>query len=261
MSDTKATPVISVISITLNDRDGLTRTVKSLQSQVDAPEYEHIVVDGVSEYDVAKLLAELGSLAKLYQGPDAGLYDAMNRGTDLATGDYLLYLNGGDILADPGTLACVEASLTLDGPDFLWGDSFERQLDGEVRYKRSRPMKHLPMGMISHHQAMFFRRAVLEDNAIRYNLNYRIAADYDFVLRHVAASSSHSYLPVPICVFERGGTSFLKRNQARREQFQIRRIAYDSTLFAASVFAVQWGLRTFRGLFPSGYWAIRKRLG
>ncbi|MFC3119382.1 hypothetical protein ACFOHS_18900 [Jhaorihella thermophila] len=55
--------------------------------------------------------------------------------------------------------------------------------------------------MITHHQAMVFRRAVIEENAIRYDLNYRIAADYDFVLKHFRASKIIHYLPEPICIF------------------------------------------------------------
>jgi putative colanic acid biosynthesis glycosyltransferase len=254
-------PLISIISITLNDRDGLTRTIKSLQAQVDAPQVEHIIIDGMSDYDVAGLLAELGSNATLHQGQDAGLYDAMNRGTDLARGDYLLYLNGGDVLADKDVLAKLGAVLTRERPDFLFGDSLEKQLDGEIRYKPSRPIKRLPLGMITHHQAMVFRRAVIEENAIRYDLNYRIAADYDFVLKHVRASETIRYLPEPICVFERGGASYKKSKDGRREQFHIRRAAYHSTSFAAAIFVTQWALFTFRNLFPSAYWTLQNQIG
>lgn len=263
MSMTEMTnpPLLSVISITLNDCDGLTRTVESLLSQTDAPAFEHIVVDGMSDYDVPGLLRGLGSSARLHQGKDAGLYDAMNTGTALAQGDYLLYLNSGDTLAEPQVLAQISAALAAARPDFLWGDSFERQLDGEIRYKPSRPMRRLPLGMISHHQSMLFRRDVIEHNAIRYDLSYRIAADYDFVLRHVRASRSTHYLPRPICVFERGGTSYQKRHAGRLEQFHIRRTFYSSTIFAAAVYVAQWVLLSFRGLFPAGYWALRKRLG
>jgi len=261
MIDAPRVPLISVVTSTLNDRDGLLRTVNSLKSQTGTLDYEHIIVDGMSDYDVAGLLNDLDWSAALHQGRDDGLYDAMNRGTDCAQGRYLLYMNSGDTLAEPDTLAAISKALVEKEPDFLYGDSLERQLDGEIRLKPSRPIKRLPLGMITHHQAMLFRREVVEDIRLRYDLAYQIAADYDFVLRHVRASEIIHYLPQPICVFERGGTSFQKRNIARREQFHIRRAAYNSTLFAATIFAAQWGLRTFRGIFPSGYWALRKHLG
>jgi putative colanic acid biosynthesis glycosyltransferase len=262
MADTPATPLVSVISITLNDRDGLVRTIESLQAQISVPDYEHIVVDGMSDYHVSDLLADLGSPARLYRGRDAGLYDAMNRGTELARGQYLLYLNSGDTLAAQDVLSTIGAVLTEKRPDFLWGDSLERQLDGKIRHKPSRPIKRLPFGMISHHQAMLFSRAVIETNAIRFNLSYRIAADYDFVLHHVRASLVTLYLPEPICIFDRGGSSYQKRDEARREQFRIRRDFFlCSTTFAIAVFVAQWLLRSFRGMFPRGYWALRKYLG
>lgn len=261
MADKTTPPLISVISITLNDRGGLIRTIESLQSQTRTPDFEHIIIDGVSDYDVAGLLADLGSQAKLHQSHDAGLYDAMNRGTELARGDYLLYLNGGDVLAGKDVLASIAEVLTKEQPDLLFGDSLERQLEGEIRYKLSRAIKRLPLGMITHHQAMLFRRAVIKDHGIKYNLDYRIAADYDFVLRHVRASEAIRYMPKSICVFERGGASYKQSNAGRREQFHIRRKFFHSTLFAAAIFTIQWGLFNFRSVFPSAYWVLHKKTG
>ncbi|MFC3119381.1 glycosyltransferase [Jhaorihella thermophila] len=134
MTDTAKPPLISVITITLNDRDGLARTIQSLQAQVGAPEVEHIIVDGMSDYDVARLLAELGSTAILHQGRDAGLYDAMNRGTSLARGDYLLYLNGGDVLARENVLATVGTVLTSERPDFLFLATASKKNSSTARF-------------------------------------------------------------------------------------------------------------------------------
>jgi len=254
-------PLISIITITLNDHDGLIRTIESLDKQAEEVAIEHLIVDGLSDYDVPALIATLGWNARLHQGHDAGLYDAMNKGIGLANGDYLLFLNSGDELAGTEVLASLVKVLEKDRPDFLYGDSLERQLDGEIYYKASRPLKRLPYGMITHHQAMVFSRAVLAEHAILYDLTYPIAADYGFVLDHVAHSHRVSYLPEALCLFERGGTSYQKRHLGRLEQFRIRRSVYGSTLFAAYVYTAQWALRTFRGLFPSGYWTIKRHLG
>jgi putative colanic acid biosynthesis glycosyltransferase len=109
--------------------------------------------------------------------------------------------------------------------------------------------------MITHHQAMVFRRAVIEKNAIRYDLNYRIAADYDFVLRHVQASETIRYLPEPICVFDAGGVSLTRNHSARIEQYAIRRNFYGSTAFAMVVYFLQLSLRMIRNFSPAAYWA------
>jgi len=255
------TPLLSIISITLNDRDGLVRTVTSLQDQTGSVAIEHIVVDGGSGYDVRAVLEGLKWQANLHSGADSGLYDAMNTGIRMARGEYLLFLNSGDILADADILSSISQVLQTKSPDFLFGDSLEKQLDGTVRFKPARPLRSLPYGMITHHQAMIFRRSVIDDHAIAYDLNYPIAADYDFVLRVLKHCQNPEFLPQEICLFEHGGLSYQKRDQARLEQFRIRRAAYGSPVFAAWVFALQWGLSSFREAFPSGYWAIRRRFG
>ena len=254
-------PLISIVTITLNDREGLARTIESLKAQRTPPSFEHIIVDGMSDYDVPSLLENLGWHGRLHQGRDTGLYDAMNRGTDLSRGEYVLYLNRGDELAAPDVLGKTGSTLVQQRPDFFWGDSLERQLGGELRYKPSRPLKHLPLGMITHHQAMLFRRDLLEKHAIRYNLHYKIAADYEFVLRHTRVGVKFSYLPEPICIFELGGTSYQQHNDGRIEQFQIRKEVYGSTSFAAVIYVAQWSLRKFRGMFPMGYWVVRRLFG
>lgn len=251
-------PFLTVVTITLNDKDGLRRTIESLHAQENAPSHEQIVVDGVSDYDVPELLTQLGSKAVLHQGKDKGLYDAMNIGLGKAKGHYVLFLNSGDVLADPGVLAAIAAKAQQGAIDFIYGDSHERQVDGTtIVYKTAQPLKRIAYGMITHHQSMFFRRALLSEAGIDYDLTYKIAADYDFALRFVLASSSQSYLPQPICVFEAGGASFVRSDLGRSEQFQIRRDAYGSWIFAAFVYSAQLVLWQIRSWLPGVYRYLR----
>lgn len=257
MDNTHTTPLVSIVTVTLNDHDGLVRTIESLQTQIGEIDYEHIIVDGMSNYDVAGLISELSSTARLHQGKDDGLYDAMNRGTQIARGNYILYLNSGDTLAEPELLAVMGAKLIALRPDFLWGDSLERQLNGEICYKTSRPIRWMAFGMISHHQSMIFSLELINKNAISFDLSLKIAADYDFLLRYVKLCFRIVYLPQPVCIFERGGASYQKREEARREQFRVRRAFYFSTMFATIVFVGQSLLCWFRRMFPGAYWKLR----
>lgn len=261
MADSRITPLISVISITLNDRDGLARTVESLQSQMDGPDHEHIVVDGMSDYDVEGLLAELGSPARLHQGRDAGLYDAMNRGTDLARGDYLLYLNSGDTLAGPSVLAAVAKLLSSERPDFFYGDSLERQLDGEDVFKIAYSHKSAPSRMFTHHQSMIFRRAIVSDAGLRYNLAYPIAADYDFTLRFLERANRIVRFPGVIANFSAGGVSQVKHHIGRQEQFAVRRRHFGNTGFAVRVYLMQVFGQYMRAFSPKLYWLLRAVVG
>ncbi|MBM1817359.1 glycosyltransferase [Pseudosulfitobacter pseudonitzschiae] len=261
MSNATATPLISVVSITLNDRDGLWRTVESLQSQTDAPSYEHIVVDGVSDYDVAGLLAEMGSTAQLHQGSDKGLYDAMNIGTGLAHGGYLIYLNSGDTLAGPEVLSEVGTVLTSERPDFLYGDSLERQLDGEDVFKIAHSHNSAPVRMFTHHQSMIFRRAIVSDAGLRYDLAYPIAADYDFTLRFLKQANRIVRFPGVIANFSAGGVSQVKHHVGRREQFVVRRQHFGNTGFALRVYLMQVFGHFMRAFSPKLYWRLRAFAG
>ncbi|KGE03813.1 glycosyltransferase [Pseudohaliea rubra] len=261
MTSATATPLISVISITLNDRDGLQRTVQSLQSQTDAPSYEHIIVDGVSDYDVAGLLEALGSNARLHQGRDKGLYDAMNTGTGLTRGVYVIYLNSGDTLAGPEVLSELGAVLTSEQPDFLYGDSLERQLDGEEVFKIAHSHKSAPARMFTHHQSMIFRRAIVSDTGLRYDLAYPIAADYDFTLRFLEQANRIVRLPGVIANFSAGGVSQVKHHVGRREQFVVRRRHFGNTGFAVRVYLMQVFGQYMRAFSPKLYWRLRAVAG
>lgn len=261
MSEATATPLISVVSITLNDRSGLRRTIESLQSQTDAPSYEHIVVDGGSDYVVDGYLAELGSTARLHQGKDAGLYDAMNRGTELARGDYLLYLNSGDTLAAPGVLAEVGSVLSAVRPDFLYGDSLERQLDGDDVLKVAHSHHSAPKRMFTHHQSMIFSRKLVSEAGLRYDLAYTIAADYDFVLRFLDLASKIARFPKVIANFSAGGVSQVKHHAGRREQFVVRRRHFGSIGFAVRVYLMQVFVKCLRTFSPKLYWRLRAIVG
>lgn len=261
MGNTTNAPLISVISVTLNDRDGLRRTVESLQLQTCAPSYEHIIVDGVSDYDVAGLLAELGSNARLHQGRDKGLYDAMNTGTELARGVYLIYLNGGDTLAGPEVLSKVGAVLTSAWPDFLYGDSLERQLDEESVIKIAHSHKSAPARMFTHHQSMIFRRAIVLDTGLRYDLAYPIAADYDFTLRFLERAIRIVHFPGVIANFSAGGISQVKHHAGRREQFMVRREHFGNTGYAVRVYMMQVFGKYLRAFSPKLYWRLRAIAG
>lgn len=261
MSKATDPPLISVISITLNDHDGLRRTIESVQAQVSAPRYEHIIIDGVSDYDVASLLADLRSDAQLHQGEDQGLYDAMNTGTERASGEYLIYLNSGDTFAEPEVLAKIGALLTAKQPDFLYGDSLELQLDGQEMFKLAHSHRNAPARMFTHHQSMVFSHKLIADNRLSYNLSYSIAADYDFVLHVLNHATTILRLPGVIAKFSAGGVSQIKHHQGRREQFLVRKTHFDSSVFAARIFVMQTAARLVRSLSPKLYWRMRAAFG
>lgn len=213
---------ISVITITRNNLEGLQATAASLQTQSCRAD-EWIVIDGNSFDGTKKWLSQQNNLAYISE-PDKGLYDAMNKGIDRATGDYLLFLNAGDRLAAPETLANIASAISDESvqPNMIYGDSLEAAPDEAPFYKAARTHRLINMGLFTHHQAILYRREALGD--IRYDLGYKIAADYDLTLRFLMAHHDNVlYVPRPFCLFESGGVSQTSPDIGRKEQFLSRK--------------------------------------
>ena len=210
---------LSIITVALNNLSGLKKTSASLETQTYR-DFEWIVVDGASNDGTGEWLA--GTNAAWISEPDSGLYDAMNKGLERAKGDYLLFLNAGDTLAAPEVLEKLLREIkSTDHPNFIYGDAFEERTDAPPFLKPARPHTTIARDMITHHQAMLYRREMLA--GLRYNLAYRLAADYDFTARFLLQGVRAHHAPFPICVFEAGGLSQRHAATARAEEFRIRR--------------------------------------
>jgi glycosyltransferase involved in cell wall biosynthesis len=156
---------ISVITVCRNNLTGLMITAESIKMQNG--DFEWIVIDGGSSDGTREYLAKLEYLSKWVSEPDNGIYDAMNKGLDLAEGGAVIFLNGGDYFVGdvlskiekaPGLILVKTESMGV--PYFLRRKSFK-------------------MGMPYCHQGIVF-----ENTGVRYKSKYRIAGDYDFYLRH-----------------------------------------------------------------------------
>lgn len=237
-------PRFSVITVTRNNLDGLIRTRQSLYAQ-NFSDYEWIVIDGASTDATVAFLENQGQI--WISEPDGGIYDAMNKGIDRATGDYLLFLNAGDTLATPDTLEKIAA---IDAA-FIYGDSLENG-----HYKTARSHNKVLSGMFTHHQAMIYRREII--GALRYDPDYRIAADYKFTLQFLKNVRDIHYIPAPLCVFETGGISQRQTAQGRKEQFKTRReLRACGPVENAFIFGAQILAQTLRRLAPGLYWLLR----
>lgn len=208
----------SIITVTLDNLQGLKRTYASLNNQ-SCRDFEWIVIDGGSGDGTVSYL-ENNRPDQFISEKDDGLYDAMNKGIECAGGNYILFLNAGDILSGNDILRLIKeaAGRQQTPPAFIYGDGIEQ---GHVRQARSHH-KRL-RGMFTFHQAMLFERSAIGD--MRFKMDYKIAADYDFVLRFLDGLPEERviYIPQPVCVFESGGLSQRRAGQGRMEQFRIRK--------------------------------------
>lgn len=183
-------PKFSLITVTYNAGAVLEDTIQSIITQT-YKNVEYILIDGAStDYTMRIIERYRDHIHTVVSEPDQGLYDAMNKGLSLATGDYVCFLNAGDCLHEDDTLLGMVHSVAATHeapcpPDVLYGDTALVDSEGHfLRMRRLTPPEHLTWksfrhGMLVCHQAFFARRAI----APQYDLRYRFSADFDWCIR------------------------------------------------------------------------------
>lgn len=249
-------PMFSIVTVCLNDKNGLIGTDKSIRSQTIS-DYEWIVIDGASRDGTKELLEQLPvGHCHWISEPDKSLYDAMNKGIDIATGEYLIFLNSADELASDDVLDRVKDALSSARPSIAYGDSFERTINGNLLQKKARHHSFIWYGMFTHHQAMFYRRDLVQ--ATRYNINYKIGADLAMTVNILKQNGEALMLGFPICVFLQGGLSSTEIGRARKELWQIQRDEIGMSFTMRSI--MQFGqlcVQLFKKLIPRIYQMLR----
>ena len=240
----------TIVTITYNAAAVFVRTADSVLRQ-DYPNVEHIIVDGASTDGTVALALEYkaksdatgnGHEVRIVSEPDKGLYDAMNKGLGLATGDYVCFMNAGDFFPDGATLSLICANARLDGcrkdgkplPAVLYGDT--DWVDNEGRYMRRRrltPPERLSWcsfrhGMLVCHQAFYARADIARRTP--YDLRYRHSADVDWCIR-VMKEAERMSLPLvnvhaTIADYQREGQSTKYHRASLLERFDVMRRHY-----------------------------------
>jgi putative colanic acid biosynthesis glycosyltransferase len=181
-------------------------------------DYEWLVQDGGSGDGTLEYLASV-DCADTVSTPDAGLYDAMNKAIERASGDYIIFINAGDCFAAADILLHIQQEIEKSGqpPDFIYGDALEDTGHGRSYYKKARKHTEIASGLFTHHQAMVYKRESLGD--IRYDTRYKIAADFDFTVRFLENVNGRKlYIQRALCVFKFGGISQKNAALGRQEE-------------------------------------------
>jgi len=177
---------ISVITAVYNNRDTIAAALDSVLAQT-YPDVELVVIDGASTDGTREVLERYADrLAVLVSERDGGIYEALNKGVAMASGDVVGFLHADDLLAGPSVLATIAAAFAA-GADGVYGDLlYVRKQDPDriVRYWRSRAFapELLKWGWMPAHPTLYLRREVYRDHG-SFDTSFRIAADYDFMLR------------------------------------------------------------------------------
>lgn len=238
-------PKFSIITVTYNAGKVLEDTIQSVITQT-YKNVEYIIVDGKSTdgtMDIVNRYRE--HIHTIVSEPDKGLYDAMNKGIDLATGDYLCFLNAGDELHEDDTLQLIVHSLNGEKelPDVIYGETAIVDEEGHfLRMRRLSSPEHLTWksfqhGMLVCHQAFMPRR----DLAVKYNLKYRFSADFDWCIRIMKKSRVLHNTHLTIIDYLNEGMTTRNHKASLKERFHIMCHHYGtaSTIMRHMGFAVR----------------------
>ncbi len=231
----KADAKLSVITVTKDDPAGLTRTLKSVVQQ-DYPKMELVVADGGESLDGSDEFREFGHwVDKWISEPDHGIFDAMNKGLALATGDWVIFMNSGDVFSSGVVLSELAGFIEKEGDSgvgragVIYGDSIADY--GRFRvYRPAGQPADLWKGMICNHQSMLFRRETLltladgrdsSGHPAWYDTTFRISADHDLVCRLHRAGVIFKQVPLPVSVWETRGVSNRMQVRSVAERYRV----------------------------------------
>lgn len=236
-------PRLSVITIVYNNVRDIERTILSVVNQTYT-NIEYVIVDGLSNDGTLQVIDKYKSkIAKFISEKDEGIYDAMNKGLALATGDYVIFMNSGDEFYDHETVAAVFAS--ADDADIYYGETEMIDDDGNSLGQRRHkaPAKFtwrgFKYGMSISHQAMYIRRSLAES----YDRRYQLSADIDWIIRAAKKAKKIVNVNRYVAKYLVGGMSKKKHRQSLMERFDIMKRSYGliPTVFNHFVIAFNLG--------------------
>jgi glycosyltransferase involved in cell wall biosynthesis len=232
---------ISVVTVVYNACNFLESTLKSVQNQ-SYGHIEYIIVDGGSTDGTLDLIDKYHSvITKWISEPDNGLYDAMNKGLHLATGEYVLFLNAGDLFYDDEVLKRIFSSES-PAADIYYGETMIIDPDGKklgirrLKAPEQLSWKSLIDGMLVCHQSFIVRKSICKE----YNLKYKIAADYDWMLYCLKNAGSIVNTHLFISKFMDGGLNKQNIRKALSERFVIMVHNYNFFLVVLNHFRIGW---------------------
>lgn len=207
---------ISIITATYNSVATIVSCMESVLQQT-YPNIEYVIIDGQSTDNTLEMAQHIKSKSPqanivIQSEADNGIYDALNKGIALATGDVIGFVHSDDVLANPNTIKNIVAGLSYPNVSGVYGDLqyvTKEDTDKVVRYWQSQDFKPklLKKGWMPAHPTLYLKRDVYVKHG-GFNLDYKIAADYDFILRVFKDKNyTFKYLPEVIMKMRTGGAS------------------------------------------------------
>lgn len=246
---------ISVITVTYNSSATLADTLESVLAQ-DYPDVEHVLVDGASKDNTVEIIKRYPHVKNWISEKDAGLYDAINKGIKMATGDVVGILNSDDFFPHKGVLSAIAEKFEQPGIDSVYGDiAFVHpgNLKKVVRLysaKRFHPGK-FAYGYMPPHPSFYARKDLFGQYG-DYQVDYKIAADYELLMRFLFRHKVSSvYIPEILVYMRTGGVSNENwRSRIKLNQEIIRACKENNVSTNMAILSFKYFVKVFEFIKP-----------
>lgn len=203
---------VSIITIAFNSQNSIADTIESVLSQT-YPDIEYIIVDGKSKDMTVDIVKSYGDkVHKLVSEPDKGIYDALNKGIAMATGDVIGFLHSDDVFGGSEIIEKVVALFSEKQTDSVYGDLqyvYKNDMSRVFRHWKAGDfnVRKLKMGWMPPHPTFYVKKSIYDAYGT-FNISFKIAADYDNMLRLLGKHRiTTAYLPVVMVKMRVGGAS------------------------------------------------------
>lgn len=213
---------LSIITINRNNALGLENTVKSIICQ-SYNDYEYIVIDGASDDSSVDVIKKFeNQITHWISEPDKGIYDAMNKGIDLASGEWICFMNSGDTFCEKSILEniFIDNCQLLSDSEVIYGNT-EYTLP-MIRYMlRPDPVSNIVLNMPFCHQSSFVKAQLQKEN--KFDVSYKICADHAFLLYLYKTGCRFKYIDLTISNFDgTTGMSVTHGGVILKEKYRVR---------------------------------------
>lgn len=215
-------PLVTIVTVVFNDARQIEATIQSVISQAYG-NIEYLVIDGGSDDGTLDILRKYEDRIDYWVSErDSGIYDAMNKGIDLAGGNWINFMNAGDSLFNESTISLIFSDMAkTHGVDVIYGDVLivYPQYGGMNKIRKAGRLSDLWKGMQFSHQSALIAAEYIKSN--KFNPVYRLAADFDLLYSAYRQSRSFFYTGQTLACTSAGGVSDLQRVRVYRERLRI----------------------------------------
>ena len=226
---------VSIVTVCYNSEVTIEDTIKSIASQT-YNDIEHIIIDGLSTDRTNKIIEEYSEIVSIYiSEKDSGLYDAMNKGISLATGDVVGILNSDDVLADETVIDKIVKGFDDKSIDAVYSDLIyvsQYDLNKPSRYYSSKVFSKglIRFGLMLPHPTFYVRKKYYEKLGL-YKTNYRVAADFELLTRFIFSGLKLRRLPFVSVKMREGGVSSSGLLWRVHQNLEIVRACHENGLY------------------------------